>query len=59
MPDFSARLFRICQKLIDEGKLRHHPLRVIRGGIEDILKGLELVESGKVSGEKVVVRLSK
>jgi hypothetical protein len=58
MHEFSAGLFSICQRLIDEDKLRHHPLRVLVGGIATILEGLDLVKSGTISGEKVVVKLT-
>ncbi|KAK3168648.1 hypothetical protein OEA41_005096 [Lepraria neglecta] len=55
---FSADLFAIAQKLIDEGKLRHHPLHVLDGGLEAVLEGMELVKSGALSAQKIVVRLT-
>ena len=55
---FSADLFAIAQKLIDEGKLQHHPLRVLDGGLEAVLEGMELVKSGTLSAQKIVVRLT-
>lgn len=32
------------QKLLDEGKLRPHPIRVIEGGFDGVKKGLELLK---------------
>ncbi|KAI1129529.1 chaperonin 10-like protein [Nemania abortiva] len=45
------------QALLDVGKLTHHPVREIKGGWDGIIKGLELLRRGKVSGEKLVVRI--
>ncbi|OQN98775.1 hypothetical protein B0A48_15444 [Cryoendolithus antarcticus] len=55
--DFGTKLFQVCEDLIEKGELRGHPLRVIEGRWEDVLKGMELVKAGTLSGEKAVVRL--
>ncbi|KAF1848284.1 putative enoyl reductase [Cucurbitaria berberidis CBS 394.84] len=55
--EFGQRLWAVAQQLVDEGKLKHHPLRVLEGGLETVLDGMDLVKSGTLSGEKVVVRL--
>jgi hypothetical protein len=47
----------ICQKLIDEGQIRAHPIRLGSGGFEGILEGLDLLRSKAVSGEKLVYRI--
>lgn len=54
---FGAELFAVSQKLVNDGKLLHHPLKILNGGFESILEGLEMVRLGKISGEKVVVKL--
>lgn len=54
---FGAKLWRLAQKLVDEGKLRNHPLRVLDGGWDAVVEALDLVKSGKVSGEKIIVRV--
>ena len=54
---YGVHLWAVVQKLIDEGRLRHHPLRVLDGGFQAVLDGIELVRRGSVSGEKIVVRL--
>ncbi|KAJ5635547.1 enoyl reductase [Penicillium longicatenatum] len=56
---YGERLWNIAQKLVDEGKLQHHPVRVLEGGLDGIHAGLDLVRSGKLSGEKCVVRFGK
>jgi hypothetical protein len=56
MRAYGEKLWAVAQRLVDEGKLRHHPLRVLEGGWEKVLEGMELVKSGTLSGEKVVVK---
>lgn len=58
LKEFAAKLWAVAQKLIDEGRLQHHPLHLLQGGFDMVIKGMELVKKGQVSGEKVVVRLS-
>jgi hypothetical protein len=45
------------QRCLDAGDLKCHPAREIKGDWEGIIKGLEILRSGKVSGEKLVVRI--
>lgn len=45
------------QSLIDSGRVVPHPVRELKGGWEGIFKGLEMLRGGKVSGEKLVVRI--
>jgi NADPH:quinone reductase-like Zn-dependent oxidoreductase len=49
--------YKSIQRLVDERKLRPHPLRILDGGFEDVLKGLEMLKRKEISGEKIVVRL--
>ncbi|EGY16759.1 TOXD protein [Verticillium dahliae VdLs.17] len=44
----------VCQRLIDEGHLLPHPIRMLAGGWNSILKGLDDLKMQKVSGEKLV-----
>ncbi|KAK2002122.1 zinc-binding dehydrogenase [Colletotrichum falcatum] len=59
LKEFGAKLWAIAQKLVDDGRLQHHPLNVLEGGFEAVVRGMERVKSGQVSGEKIVVRLSR
>ena len=45
------------QPLVDSGRVVPHPVRELTGGWDAILKGLDMLRSGKVSGEKLVVRI--
>lgn len=54
--DFATNFFAMLQKLLDESKIRNHPLRVMEGDLGTVLEGMELLKSGTISGEKVVVK---
>jgi NADPH:quinone reductase-like Zn-dependent oxidoreductase len=52
---FGVEYYKQVQGIIDQGKLRAHPPRVMSGGFQGILdEGLKLLSAGKVSGEKLV-----
>ncbi|KAH8779756.1 zinc-binding dehydrogenase [Diaporthe sp. PMI_573] len=53
----AARWFRVFQRLLDDGELRAHPVKVLEPGFGSIIKGLELLKSRSVSGYKLVVPL--
>ncbi|KAF5017411.1 hypothetical protein F66182_10662 [Fusarium sp. NRRL 66182] len=55
--EFGVKLWDIARNLVAEGKLKNHPLRVLDGGFEAIMAGMELIRDKKLSGEKVVVRM--
>ncbi|KAJ5920003.1 hypothetical protein N7516_010861 [Penicillium verrucosum] len=46
------------QKLIDNGKLKACPIKIIPGKFEGILEGLDMLRNGKVSGKKLVVPMT-
>ena len=55
----SARKFMaIAEKLLAEGKIKVHPPKVMEGGLENVIEGLDLLRTNKVSGEKLVYRIS-
>lgn len=56
LAEFASKYFLHLQQLLDQGKIRHHPLRILEGGLEEVLEGMKIVESGVLSGEKVVVK---
>ena len=55
--EFGGEWFKVLQWLLDEGKIRTHPLKVLDGTFEDVLRGMETVKAGKVWGEKLVYSL--
>ncbi|KAE9376021.1 zinc-binding dehydrogenase family oxidoreductase [Stipitochalara longipes BDJ] len=58
MREFTLDWFKTVQNLLDEGTLRTHPVRILTGGFEAALEGLDLLREKKVSGQKLVCRIS-
>lgn len=58
MGQFGAEWVKTVQELLDDGKLRSHPIDVKPGGLENALKGLEMIKNKKVSGVKLVYSMS-
>ena len=54
---FGEDWFQVLQWLLDEGRIKTHPLNVSTGGLQGVLSGLERVKAGKVAGEKLVYSL--
>jgi NADPH:quinone reductase-like Zn-dependent oxidoreductase len=52
---FAAEWFQMVQRLLDEGKFKSHPPKVLAGGFEAILDGLVILKRKGTSGEKLVV----
>lgn len=62
LPDhrkFGEEFWELSRKLLAEGKVKVHKPAVNKGGsgLEGVLKGLDLLRGGKVSGEKLVYTL--
>lgn len=53
----AARWFRVFERLLDDGKLKAHPVKMLEPGFDSIIRGLDLLKSGSVSGCKLVVPL--
>ena len=55
---FGIEWYKILQALVDTGRLKAHPHRVLPGGFPAIFEGLKMLKSRSVSGYKLVVRIS-
>jgi len=57
--DYEAAVdyFKILPSLLEEGKLRPIPFKVMQGGLGAIPKGLEELKQGRVRGMKLVYRV--
>ncbi|CAI6334771.1 unnamed protein product [Periconia digitata] len=55
--DFIKEWFVLVEQLYRDGKFKMHRLDVRQGGFEGIVKGLQDLKAGKVSGAKVVYRV--
>ncbi|KAH7303088.1 zinc-binding dehydrogenase family oxidoreductase [Stachybotrys elegans] len=58
LEEFSIKWFTTAQRLLDDGKLRAHPVKSIEG-LEGVLKGLDSLRKGEISGHKLVCRIQK
>jgi len=54
---FGVKWWRLSEGLINDGKIKTHPIEVRDGGLDGIPKGLEDVKNGKVSGVKLVYKV--
>lgn len=52
--EFAKKFIAITEKLLAEGKLKPHTVKLGKDGLEGVLKGLEDMKAGKVSGNKLV-----
>jgi NADPH:quinone reductase-like Zn-dependent oxidoreductase len=57
--EFAIEWFKTAQQLLDEGKLRAHPIRLMDGGLENVAEGLELLKKKQVSGQKLIYRVAQ
>lgn len=56
--DLAVRYFEMYQRLLNNGELQLHPTQVIdAGGLEGVLEGLKMLESGAISGKKLIVSM--
>ena len=56
--NFGVDWFITVQRLLDEGQLRPHPIKVVNGGLDGVREGLELLQKKQVSGQKLVCSLA-
>ncbi|KAI0543588.1 putative alcohol dehydrogenase [Xylaria curta] len=58
LEELSVSLFAAIQQLLNEDKLRSHPVRLEDGGLSGLLNGIEILRKGGVSGQKLVYSLA-
>lgn len=52
--DFAVSWYQLFQGLMNDAKLRSHPVQTVGGGFEGVKEGTRLLRNGAVSGKKVV-----
>jgi hypothetical protein len=57
--EYTKKFIKMTEKLLAEGKLKAHRIKVGADGLKGVLKGLEDMKAGKVSGEKCVYRVEE
>ena len=55
--EFAKGLFKATQGLLDDGKITTHPVKVMRGGWEGVMKGVEIIRGQELSGQKLVYQV--
>ncbi|KAL4802566.1 chaperonin 10-like protein [Aspergillus unguis] len=55
--EFGRKFYALGEGLMAKGKLRTHPEQVGEGGLDGVIKGFEMLEAGKVMGQKLVYRV--
>ncbi|KAJ5642146.1 alcohol dehydrogenase [Penicillium lividum] len=56
--DVSLPLYEVFQRLLDDGKLRPHTVKLEAGGLGGIPEGVQKIRSGEISGVKLVYSLA-
>jgi hypothetical protein len=52
--EFGVKWCKTIQQLLDNGKLKSHPLRLMPGGLAGVPDGVELLRKKQISGAKLV-----
>lgn len=56
--EFATKFFALAAGLLDQGKLKSHPIEVRSQGLAGVISGLEDLRNGRVSGKKLVYRIA-
>ncbi|KAK6952434.1 hypothetical protein Daesc_006971 [Daldinia eschscholtzii] len=61
MRAFGVQWYKTAQKILDQGKLKLHPIRVLENlpWYDAVIKGVGLVKSNSISGQKLVVAINR
>lgn len=57
--ELAKKFFVLCERLLEEGKIKNHPVGLRKGGLENVLGGMWEMKEGKYSGEKLVYRVGE
>ncbi|KAJ6020767.1 Polyketide synthase enoylreductase [Penicillium herquei] len=57
--DLGVQFFRVAEKLLEENKIKVHPVHVLSHGWDGVLDGFTLMKSGQVNAQKLVVPLGQ
>ncbi len=56
--EFAKMFTGLTERLLAEGKLKPHPVKLCEGGLQGVLDGTKLMLEGKVTGVKLVYRVA-
>lgn len=55
--EFAVHWAAIFEKLLADDKVKVHPPKLMEGGLDKVVEGLDLLRNDKVSGQKLVYRV--
>lgn len=55
--EFAAKFWQLASKLLEEGKIKAHPHKLVDGGLDTIPQSIQDLKDGKASGFKFVHRI--
>ncbi|KAF2194122.1 oxidoreductase-like protein [Zopfia rhizophila CBS 207.26] len=55
--EFAVKFWRAAEDLVNSGMIKAHPAKVMPGGLEGIIHGLQDLKVGRVSGAKLVYNI--
>lgn len=53
----TAKIFAAAQTLLDNGRIKSHPVRVLADSWAGVIQGVDIIRTGAISGQKLVVRV--
>ncbi|KAJ5088560.1 Polyketide synthase enoylreductase [Penicillium angulare] len=53
----SAKIFAAIQTLLDNGRIKSHPVKVLADSWAGVIQGVDVIRTGAISGQKLVVRV--
>ncbi|KAL5113214.1 hypothetical protein ACEQ8H_008921 [Pleosporales sp. CAS-2024a] len=52
--EFGAKLFSTLQAVMDRGEIEPHPIKLMTGGWQGVLEGVDMIRNQSLSGQKLV-----
>lgn len=53
--EFACRWYECMEDLLKDGRLQHHPIKVLQNGFESVISGLDEMRKGNLSAVKLVI----
>lgn len=55
--EFARRWYESVEDLLRDGLLQHHPIQILKGGLDSVVSGLDEIKKGNLSAVKLVIPL--
>ena len=57
--DLATKFISLNEKLLAAGTVKGHPVKLMDGGLDGVLDGMQAMNEGRISGVKMVYRIGK